>query len=85
MQITIDAADIADRKDAAQRFRQDRCCRTWRSGVMRVSFPRTLYRRAAELGWLSQGYPRPGGRLHLGAAQRTGITALARATRAAAG
>ena len=54
---TIDAADIVALQDAAQRFAKTEVLPHLAQWEDAGEFPRTLYRRAAELGWLELGYP----------------------------
>ncbi|MFO1264600.1 MAG: acyl-CoA dehydrogenase family protein [Rhodoferax sp.] len=54
---TIDAADIAALQDAARRFAKTEVLPHLAQWEDAGEFPRTLYQRAAELGWLEMGYP----------------------------
>lgn len=57
MDSTIDAADITAMQDAAQRFAKTEVLPHLAQWEASGEFPRALYRRAAELGWLELGYP----------------------------
>ncbi|MBT9505272.1 acyl-CoA dehydrogenase family protein [Rhodoferax sp.] len=53
----IDAEDITQIEDAARRFIQTEVASHLGDWEEAGEFPRALYKRAAEMGWLEMGYP----------------------------
>ena len=53
----IDATDIAAVEDGVRRFVQTEVKPHMEAWEEAGQFPRTLYQRAADLGWLAMGYP----------------------------
>ena len=57
MQTTASAEDITHLHDSAQRFVRQEVAPHLADWEAAQEFPRSLYRRAADLGWLGLGYP----------------------------
>ncbi len=75
------AADLADLESAARRFVQTEVAPYLEAWEDAGEFPRSLYRRAAELGWLAMGYPEDLGGTPASWRVRNALTmALARAS-----